>query len=95
MNTISTRLAIALAAYLDFERPHVLRAEVERAIQGASRAALDGDHDGERVKAILPLLHKSAVKLSKIQAGYTGPRTFESVLKATGQASAQLREIGL
>lgn len=95
MNHTSTRLAVALAAFIDFERPHILRAEVEQAMQDASGAVHDGRQDEERVKPILLHLAKAAVKLSKIQAGQTGPRTFESAVRAAGRASARLREIGL
>lgn len=95
MHTTSTRLAVALTEFLDFERPHVLRAEVEKAIQDASRAAISGEQDEATVKPILALLSHAAVKLSKIQAGQTGPRTFESAVRRTGRAAARLRAIGL
>lgn len=95
MYEISTRLAIALAAYLDFERPTVLRAEVQDAIREAVGVQYDGKREEAELKPALDQLAKASVKLGKIEAGYTGPRTFESVLKATGKASAQLRGIGL
>lgn len=95
MNTTSTRLAIALATFLDFERPTVLRAEVQDAIRDAMGAKYDGKREDAELKPALDLLAKASVKLGKVEAGYGGPRTFETIVRATGRASARLRQIGL
>lgn len=95
MNEISTRLAVALATYLDFERPAVLRAEVQDAIRETVGVQYDGKREEAELKPALDQLAKASVKLGKIEAGYTGPRTIESVIRATGRASARLRAIGL
>lgn len=95
MYEVSTRLAVALSAYLELERPHVLRAEVETALRAAMCEVVDGRQDEAKMKPTFTLLHHAAAKLSRIQAGQNGPRTLEGAIRSTGRASARLRGIGL
>lgn len=95
MNEISNEITAELVEFLNYERPHKLRAVLESAAQDMFGAVHDGKAQEADVMPLAMLVAEAAANLSKAQAGIAQEQSFITAVKRTGRIIVKLRRMNL